>query len=53
MVDKPQNGECPHPAMLAIPLKGQPGKFKCALCGVTGTIMTKSEGGILTPKVWK
>jgi hypothetical protein len=47
------NGECPHPKATLVDIPGQPGRFKCGLCGVTGSIMTRSEGGILTPKVWK
>lgn len=47
------NGKCPHPKDKLVELPFPPGKFKCGLCGVVGSIMTRSSGGILTPKVWK
>lgn len=50
--DAPRNGTCPHPKALLKDIPGRPGRFVCGLCGVPGTVMQKSEGGVLTPKIW-
>jgi len=52
-LEEPKNGECPHPKSHLVDIPGQPGRFACGLCGVTGTVMQQSPGGVLTPKVWK
>ncbi len=52
MTDKPLNGTCPHPKATLKELPFPPGKFQCGLCGVTGSIMTKTDGGLLVPKIW-
>lgn len=49
----PRNGVCPHPTATLKDIPGEQGRFVCGLCGVAGTVMTKSAGGILQPKVWK
>lgn len=41
---------CAHPLHAVVPDPDKPDKSRCLLCGVTGTIMTKTAAGILVPK---
>jgi hypothetical protein len=42
---------CAHPLDMVAPHPDKPGKSICQRCGLTGTIMTKTEAGVLVPKL--
>ena len=44
---------CEHPIAHVTVNPLNPAQAACGLCGASGSVMTKSPGGVLVPKVWK